>query len=158
MKIKKFNLNYYAVIVAITSFLIAYILSPKYTYNFSKMGDYKSIEKIFLDIFSHNYVIFIIFLLSFVFGKWVIMINLTLNMVQIGWVLGSSNNALLTFLMLLPHGVLEIAAILLMANLCWKGPEWFLKNKKAFLKYFLISNILLFVAAVVESIYIFGVR
>ncbi len=55
--------------------------------------------------------------------------------------------------MLLPHGIFEIPAILIMANLYWKGPEWSLQNKKNFFKNFLLANLLLVIAAIIEAIY-----
>lgn len=74
-------------------------------------------------------------------------------MMQLGYILGSLTNAIFTFIMLLPHGIFEIPAILIMANLCWKGPEWTLQNKKNFFKNFLLANLLLVIAAIIEAIY-----
>ena len=73
---------------------------------------------------------------------------------QLGFILGTSTNFVKTFFMLLPHGFFEILSILLMANICWKGIDWVKENKLIFLKYFWIANILIFIAGVIESVYI----
>ena len=153
-----FNLNFFAIGILFLSFFVSFLLSSKTAYNFSTLGNHKTPVQIFIQIISHNYLIFLACLISYVFGRWIIIINLSLNMMQLGYILGSSANAILTFVMLLPHGIFEIPAILIMANLCWKGPEWALQNKKNFLKFFLLANLLLVIAAIVEAIYIFIVK
>lgn len=73
---------------------------------------------------------------------------------QLGFILGTSSNAFKTFFMLIPHGCLEVVSIILMASLCWNGIDWVITNKKVFFKYFLLYNITLLIAAIIESIYI----
>lgn len=152
---KKFNLNIYALLVFIISFSCSFAFSKHVTYSFNSITEKVPVISLAIKILLHNYSLFLADLLSFIFGRWVILVSLAINMIQLGIVIGTASNMLETILMLLPHGIIEITAILLMANLCWKGIEWALSNKKKFLQSFLLANLTLTIAAAVEAIYLY---
>lgn len=154
MKIRKFNLNFFALMTFVISLVVFRIFGSHTNYQFSSAGHGKHILSLTLQILIHNYSMFLADLLSFIFGRWLLLANLIINMVQLGWILGTSTYISQTILILLPHGVLEISAILLMANLCWNGIEWVLENRSEFFLKFLIANIILITAAFVEAIYL----
>lgn len=151
---KKLNINIFAICVFLASLLYFLLFSRKEYYQFNTIGRGHSFINLIAQIFIHNYSLFLADILSFIFGRWLILVSLTINMIQLGWILGTSKSIFTTFFMLLPHGIFEITAIILMANLCWKGVEWAIHNKRTFIMMFSISNFLLLIAAIIESTYL----
>jgi uncharacterized membrane protein SpoIIM required for sporulation len=152
--LKNNRLNIYALCVLLAVFVFSNIVLPKTSYQFNELQTHKTFLEISISIFIHNYAIFLADLCSFVLGRWLIIVSISVNMGQLGWVLGTSANPFRTFLMLAPHGIFEITAILLMANLCWKGVEWAINNRKYFGIRFLRANMCLFIAALIEGVYL----
>lgn len=151
---KKINIFTFSFFIFFVTLIISWIFFEHKNYVFTNVGENRSTFSLFCEIFAHNYMIFFACLLSLFLGKWLIVVSLLINMGQLGFILGTSTNFVKTFFMLLPHGFFEILSILLMANICWKGIDWVKENKLIFLKYFWIANILIFIAGVIESVYI----
>lgn len=151
---KNFTVLLFSLAVFFITFVFSHIFLEHKNYIFTTLGRNNSVSFLFWKIFSHNYLIYIACLLSLFLGKWLIFISIVINMGQLGFILGTSSNAFKTFFMLIPHGCLEVVSIILMASLCWNGIDWVITNKKVFFKYFLLYNITLLIAAIIESIYI----